>query len=68
MMTRRTSQKGYNLVKSKKKLDIGILTLLKGGRGNIAAIKAYKSVAIIREGSEYTFKDNDKSLTMIWHV
>jgi len=68
MMTRRTSQKGYNLVKGKKNLNIGNLSLLKDGRGNIAAINAYKSVGFIREESEYTFKDNDKSLTMIWHV
>ena len=32
----KNKSKGYNLVKGKKKLDIGNLALLKGGRGNIA--------------------------------
>jgi [ribosomal protein S5]-alanine N-acetyltransferase len=35
---------------------------------NIPAIKAYKSLGFIREESEYTFKNNDKSVTMIWHL
>jgi RimJ/RimL family protein N-acetyltransferase len=47
----------------------GISTvILEVDPANIAAIKAYKSVGFIREESEYTFKDSDKSLTMIWHV
>jgi len=35
---------------------------------NIRAINAYKSAGFIMEESEYTFKDSEKSLTMVCHI
>ena len=35
---------------------------------NIRAINAYKSSGFIMEESEYTFKDSEKSLTMVCHI
>jgi [ribosomal protein S5]-alanine N-acetyltransferase len=50
-----------------KKFGISMV-ILEVDPSNIPAIKAYKSLGFIREESEYTFKDNDRSLTMIWYL